>query len=243
MRAQTQYLRDSSALGCFEVNVDNSLVMPSWLNSWKQQLTSEKFEISSSHNEALARLMPFLLCGEQSAIQVFGTEISRLQGSSWSKSIRLLKSIESDEYAHEEALQTLSSLLMQPTDLNDIKRRARHFYIRLGNTKGMTEHFARVAQLDACVCIIMNAISKSDLGKNSLATQLVDKIKKDEARHVGVSKKHFHYLGGDEATLKRNKRDVSKKLVALLQTEADSFESLGVDSDILFRKLTNARQR
>ena len=243
MNEQAQFLTESDAFGCFEVNIDDSLIMPAWVDSWRQQISNEKFTISSRHNEALARLMPFLLCGEQSAIQVFGAEVERLRDSSWSKSIRLLKSIESDEYAHEEALQTLSSLLMQPSDLNDIKRRARHFYIRLGNTKGMTEHFARVAQLDACVCIIMNAISNSDLGKNSLATQLVDRIKKDEARHVGVSKKHFHYLGGDETILKRNKRDVSNKLVALLQTEADSFESLGVDSDILFRKLTNARQR
>lgn len=242
MSTQPQYSTEPNAFGCFEVNVDDSLIMPSWLNSWKQQITSVKFDISSRHNEALARLLPFLLCGEQSAIQVFGAEVDRLRDSSWSKSISLLESIESDEYAHEEALQTLSSLLMKPNDLNNLRRKASLFYIRLGNTKGMTEHFARVAQLDACVCIIMNEISKSDLGKRSLATQLLLRIKKDEARHVAVSKKHYYYLGGDEATLKQNKREVSNKLVALLRTEADSFESLGVDSDVLFRKLENARQ-
>lgn len=242
MSTQSQRLTESNVFGCFDVDVSDHLVMPSWLNSWRQQILTETFNISSRHNEALARLLPFMLCGEQSAIQVFGAEVERLRGNSWSKSISLLENIESDEYAHEEALQTLSSLLMQPNDLSDLKQKARHFYIKLGNTRGMTEHFARVAQLDACVCIIMNEISNSDLGKKSLVTQLLARIKKDEARHVAVSTKHFHYLGGDEGALQESKRDVSAKLVALLRTETEAFESLGVDSDLLFRRLENARR-
>ena len=242
MNKHLQYLTKSNAFGCFEVSVNDSLVVPAWVDLWRQKVSSEKFSISSRHNEALARLMPFLLCGEQSAIQVFGAEVDRLRESGWSKSVDLLKDIESDEYGHEMALRTLSQLLMQPADLGSIKRQAQHFYLKLGNTAGMTEHFARVAQLDACACIIMNEISNSDLGQNSPVSQLLNRIKKDEARHVNISKKHFLHLGGVESTLKENGHEISEKLVALLRTEADSFESLGVDSDQLFRKLTNARQ-
>jgi len=242
MSSQPQTLTESNAFSCFKVNVDMNLEMPAWLNSWNQQIADGDFKINSRHNEAMARLMPFLLCGEQSAIQVFGSEVERLRGGSWSKSINLLESIESDEYAHEQALRNLSSLLMKPDDIDGLKRKARHFYMKLGRTTGMAEHFARVAQLDACVCIIMNEIAKSDLGKNNLAAQLLDRIKKDEARHVGVSRKHYHYLGGDEEMLKRNKSEISNKLVSLLSTEAESFESLGVDSDILFRKLVGVKQ-
>lgn len=242
MNKQLPYLTKSNAFGCFEVNVDDSLVVPAWVDIWRQKVTNEKLILSSRHNEALARLMPFLLCGEQSAIQVFGTEVDRLRDSTWSKSIGHLKDIESDEYGHEMALRTLSQLLMQPSDLSAIKRQARHFYLQLGTTSGMVEHFARVAQLDACACIIMNEISNSDIGQSSPVAQLLNRIKKDEARHVNISKKHYLYLGGVESVLKKSKHEVSEKLVALLSTEADSFESLGVDPDQMFRKLTNARQ-
>lgn len=243
MSAQAKYISEPRSMGCFEVNVEHGLSMPAWLNEWNRQVSQGKFKISQRHEEALARLVPFLLCGEQSAIHVFGSEIERLRSNTLSKSIDLLRSIETDEYAHEQALQTLTSMLMEPTDIKDIKRKARHFYVRLGNTTGMAQHFARVAQLDACVCIIMNAITKCDLGRDNLITQLFERIKKDEARHVAVSKKHFHYLGGDEKMLLDNKYDVSHKLVDLLSTEADSFETLGIDSDLLFSKLAHARQR
>lgn len=242
MNKHLQYLAKSNEFGCFEVSVNDSLLVPAWVDVWRQKVSHDKISMSSRHNEALARLMPFLLCGEQSAIQVFGTEIDRLRDNGWSKSIDLLKEIESDEYGHELALRTLSQLLMQPDDLGSIKRQARHFYLKLGNTAGMTEHFARVAQLDACACIIMNEISNSDLGQSSPVAQLLNRIKQDEARHVNISKKHFLYLGGVESTLKENGHEVSEKLVALLRTEADSFEGLGVDPDQLFRKLKNARQ-
>ncbi len=243
MSAPPEYIKNPNTLRCFDINEVQYSVMPSWLTSWQQELYSSNFKLSSRHEEALARLIPLLLCGEQSAIHVFGSEIERLRGNTWAKSVSLLKEIEIDEHAHEKALQVLSSILMEPTDLRNIKRNARHFYLRLGNTAGVAEHFAQVAQLDACVCIIMNAITKSDLGREHLIAKLFDRIKQDEARHVSVSKKHFYYLGGNRILLSENKSSVSQKLVALLRTEANSFETLGIDPDALFSKLLNARQQ
>jgi hypothetical protein len=232
-----------NSLRCFVVNIEDNFVMPKWITDWKNELASGKFKMRSRHEEALARLIPLLLCGEQSAIHVFGNEVERLRGVTWTDSIELLKEIESDEYVHEHALQTLSSLLAEPEGLNQIKRKSRHFYLKFGRAIGVAEHFDRVAHLDACVCIIMNAITKCDLGKGHIITQLFDRIKKDEARHVYVSNKHSKRLGCDQTLQPENKSIVSSELVSLLRTEADSFESLGIDSDKLFHKLENVRQR
>ena len=237
MSAQPSFLANSNPLRCFKLHIELRSVLPTWFTTWQQQLLSEMFMISSCHEEALARLIPLLLCGEQSAIHVFSREVERLRGTPWSNSIALLKDIESDEYVHEQALQTLSSLLMQPADLCLIKRKARHFYLKIGSTVGVTEHFARVSLLDTCVCKIMNAITQCDLGKRHLITQLFDRIKKDEARHVSVSRKHFQRLGGDRALFTQSKDIVNSQLVSLLRTEANSFETLGIDPDVLFRKL------
>ena len=93
----------------------------------------------------------------------------------------------------------------------------------------MSEHFARISQLDACVCIIMNAITHCDLGKRYLITQLFDRIKKDEARHVSVSRKHFMQLGGDRSSFRQSRDIVSTKLVFLLGTEAESLTQINTE--------------
>ncbi|MFT5396526.1 MAG: hypothetical protein ACI85N_001725 [Gammaproteobacteria bacterium] len=237
MSAQPSYIEQSNNLRCFDVNIDPRTVMPAWFIDWRKGFLSGGSKLSHRHEEALARLIPLLLCGEQSAIHVFGVEVERLRGSPWSSSISLLKDIETDEYAHEQALQTLASMLMEPTDLRSIKRKARHFYISLGTTAGMGEHFARISQLDSCVCIIMNAITQCDLGRTHLIVQLFDHIKKDEARHVSISRKHFLKLGGDRRLFKESNKSIGSKLVTLLATQQDSFEALGIDPDVLFQKL------
>ncbi len=232
----------SNAIRCFDVNIDPNTVMPQWFIKWREQFLNGESKISHRHEEALARLIPILLCGEQSAIHVFGNEVERLRGSKWHTSINLLKNIETDEYAHEQALQTVSSFLMEPADLHRIKRDAQHFYLSLGNTAGMPDHFARISQLDACVCIIMNAITSCDLGKSHLIVKLFERIKKDEARHVSVCRKHFIKLGGDRSSFKENRHAVGTKLVSLLTTQADSFETLGIDPDMMFRKMTHVKE-
>ena len=227
----------SGALRCFDLNIDPGTVMPDWFVSWREQFSGARSTLSYRHEEALARLIPLLLCGEQSAIHVFRSEAERLRGSKWNDSIAALQRIETDEYAHEQALQTLSSSLMEPADLHWIKRAARHFYLGLGTTGGMVEHFARVSQLDACVCIIMNAITHCDLGRHHLITQLFERIKKDEARHVSMCREHFLRLGGDRNLFKESRGAIGKKLVPLLATQAESFENLGIDADRLLQKL------
>jgi len=230
----------SGPLRCFALNIDPDTVMPEWFGAWRGQFLSARWSLGHRHEEALGRLIPLLLCGEQSAIHVFANEVERLRGSKWRDSMAALKRVETDEYAHEQALQALSSCLAKPADLHWIKRAARHFYLGLGITGGMVEHFARVSQLDACVCIIMNAITHCELGRRHPVTQLFERIKQDEARHVSLCRNHYLQLGGDRRMFAQSRGAIGKKLVPLLATEAESFENLGIDAERLFRKLAPA---
>ena len=64
----------SKNLRCFKVDIERYPVMPDWVKDWREELVTGKFKISSRHEEALARLVPLLLCGEQSAVKKEGAK-------------------------------------------------------------------------------------------------------------------------------------------------------------------------
>lgn len=225
-------------LRCFTVEIKPNSVQPAWLSVWRREFAQSKVALSCRQEEAMARLVPLLLCGEQSAIQVFGSEAQRLQGDGWRDSIALLNAIEIDECGHEQALQHLSAMLMVPDDLHRIKRRAQLFYVSIGKTAGLDNHFANISQLDACVALLMHAVANSSLGNGHCIAQLFERIKQDEARHVAVSRQHFLKLGGHKDVFAKTRKTISNALVTLLRGEADSFENLGIDADQLFATLT-----
>jgi|TARA_B110000902_G_scaffold258862_1_gene329279 hypothetical protein len=225
-------------LRCFTVAIKANATQPHWLSVWRREFANTKVALTYRQEEAMARLLPLLLCGEQSAIIVFGGEIERLQGASWHENIALLSSIETDENGHEQALQELSAMLMVPTDLHNIKRRAQLFYLSIGKAAGLDNHFANISQLDACVALVMHAVVNSNLGRGHCIAQLFDRIKIDEARHVAISRQHFLKLGGDKDIFTQSRNTVSRDLVSLLNNEAGSFENLGIDPDQLFSSLT-----
>ena len=75
------------------------------------KLSEQRLAITSSQEEALARLLPALLCGEQSAIAVFHAEALRLSQAARSASLAVFGAIEADEGAHEVSLQILANTL------------------------------------------------------------------------------------------------------------------------------------
>jgi rubrerythrin len=225
-------------LRCFTLAIKPNAGQPGWLSVWRREFANTKVALTDRQEESMARLLPLLLCGEQSAILIFGSEVERLQGASWRESIALLSAIETDEYGHEQALQELSSMLMVPADLHQIKRRAQLFYLSIGKAAGLDNHFANISQLDACVALLMHAVANSGLGRGHCIAHLFDRIKQDEARHVVISRQHFLKLGGDKDIFTQSRNTISHALVSLLSSEASSFENLGIDPDQLFATLT-----
>src|SRR6516225_4844996 len=185
--------------------------------------------------EALGRLLPVLLCGEESAFQVFCREAGRLTDVQYRRSLALARRIAAEELEHEQLLRELRNCCPVADDLATIRLRARRFFLRMAS-RDPALHFARVAALDSGVCVILAAVAKP-LARARVVVDTFNRIRGDEARHVRFSRRHSCELGADPSLLANTAVRVRGELVALLHPLASSFENLGVDSDYLFRRL------
>ena len=150
-------------------------------------------------------------------------------------------SIERDELGHEAVWQSLYGVLPRPADLGPLKRRAALFFARLGRTRTPAEHFAKVSQLDSAVGIIMWHLEHSDAARDPLIEAAAQRIKRDEARHVAISRRYAAALGMPRAEAARLGEQIRGELVALLQPAALDLEGLGIDPDALFRRIAVER--
>jgi hypothetical protein len=193
--------------------------------------------MKTTHREAVARLVPALLCGEQSAVSVFHAEAERLSRKARNVSFSIFRNIEADESLHEAGLQLLCAKLPVPPDLHAIKRRSQRFFLKLGQAKSVKQHFSQVAQLDNAVCILMWHIENSEVGHYPMIGSLIRQIKQDEARHVSISRRHALALGVSRDEYYALGEQVLCGLTKLLAPVADSFETAGVDTDRLFMRI------
>lgn len=186
--------------------------------------------------EALARVLPNLLCGEESSVLVFERERLRMAGEAWRASARLFGEIEAEEEEHAQLLYALRDTLPRPAGDRARRSRARRFFMRLQAADSVAEHFARVAELDACVCVLMSAFADSSVGRPPPLRALFELVRRDERRHVRASRAHVAALGGVVPTGIRE--SVTTALVELLAFEGAAFEALGVDPDRLLGRLS-----
>ena len=99
---------------CFPLRHEHSTALADHANgqrieSWLQAATVSPIHFSDQQTDAMARLLPLLLCGEQSAQLVFNSEIARLAGSEHKLILSCLHGVEADEYRHDLALQQVAS--------------------------------------------------------------------------------------------------------------------------------------
>jgi len=104
-------------------------------------------------------------------------------------------------------------------------------------SRDLTIHFARIAALDSGVCIILSALVRP-VARAPVLAELFNRIRRDEARHVGFSRQHSCRLGANKSLLEDIAIRARAELVTLLYPLANSFEDLGVDADCLFRRVT-----
>jgi hypothetical protein len=192
-------------------------------------------ELAEPQIEALGRLLPALLCGEESSFHVFWREAGRLTDLQFRQSLALARRIAAEELEHERLLRELRNCCPVAHDFATIRLKARRFFLRMAS-RDPALHFARVAGLDSGVCVILAAVAKS-LGRSRVVVDTFNRIRGDEARHVRFSREHSRELGGDPSLLANTAVRVRGELVELLDPLASSFESLGLDADHLFRRL------
>ena len=192
-------------------------------------------ELAEPQIEALGRLLPALLCGEESSFHVFSREASRLTEAALYRSLALARRIAVEELEHEGLLRELRNCCPVPNDLATIRLRARRFFLRMA-CRDHALHFARVAALDSAVCVILAAVTKP-LGRTRVVVEAFNRIRGDEARHVRFSREYSCQLGANKSLLADTAACVRSELVALLYPVASSFEDLGLDADHLFRRV------
>jgi hypothetical protein len=213
------------------MSLSNSPVK-SWLEHHKQC----HFAFSVPHQNALSRLIPLLICGEQSSQWVFYKEKERVKSSQSASANDIvdLERIVSDEICHEQALSSVLAQLPAPDDIKTIRRRSQVFFAGLGKQLTIEEHYAQIVCLDSWVCKLMLAIEKSALPSSHPFVALCRCIKQDEAKHVSIAKKYAKH-----STLSKEQRlrlfgELTQKLHQLLSTERQAFFDIGVDIDALF---------
>jgi len=222
-------------LRCFERPASITSTEDNWFTQWQAQFQTESMSLPTELLESLGQLMPLLMCGEQSAALVFNREANR---STTRRSSELFSEIEADEGIHDDALQSIYLDLPVSPQEAQIKRRAKRFYLTMGGASAPAEEvFAKIEHLDSCVCSIMHSVANGKIGKNHPYTQVFQRIKQDEARHVGISREHLRMLGSDQNLTLESGRDIRSSLVELIRPEADHWEILGVDWDRLEKKI------
>lgn len=223
-----------NGLRCFK-RPDSVATTDSWFTQWQEQFQHDPMRLPTTVLESLGQVMPLLMCGEQSAALVFNREANRSENA---KSAVLFSQIEADEEVHDDALQAIYADLPVSPNEAAIKRRAKRFYVAMGSDRAPADElFAGIVHLDSCVCAIMGAVEKSKLGKNHPYAQVIQRIKLDEARHVGVSRQHLRWLGSDPMRTSELGDDIRTKLADLLRPETDHWETLGVDWDKLEKQI------
>jgi hypothetical protein len=199
------------------------------------ELRDSLCELAGPQIQALGRLLPALLCGEESSFHVFWREAGRLTDVQFRPSLALARRIATEELEHERILRELRNCFPVPDDLASIRLRARGFFLRMAS-RDPALHFAKVAALDSGVCVILAAVTKP-LARARVIVNTFNRIRWDEARHVRFAREHSRELGADKSLLSDTAARVRSELVDLLYPLASSFEDLGLDADGLFRRV------
>ena len=188
----------------------------------------------------LGRLLPTLLCGEESSVLVFAGERERLGREGLSRSRDLFARIAREEEDHALLLGALRDQLPAPDDLGAVRSRSRRMLMRMGAAGGVADHFARIAELDACVCMVMSGLLSTPLRRQPTMRALLRFIRSDERRHVRAARRHIATLTRDRVDDLEAREWVRDELTRLLAFVGDSLEALSVDPDALFRRIRSA---
>lgn len=172
----------------------------------------------------LADALPFLRCGEESAVHAFGRRLTLVAGRAEQTA---LDAITADEQRHAAWLEALAAALPTPTAPPDAVAMAAFFRGLL--TRDPALHFARIAALDLAVCAILRPLA-APRGGLAAAPEVVAglaSIRRDEARHVRVARHCAATLGFAAAGQRSLDLAMRAELAGLLGPVQASLARLG----------------
>lgn len=161
---------------------------------------------------ALATLLRFLLCGEESATHAFGDS---LRHSLADAERAALEVIAREEAAHAWLIGQWTTRLPGTPVAFDVDA-TRRFFRRL-QTRNSALHFARVAALDALVCRLLSRLIRgAALAPYAGLRAGLSRIRSDEIEHVRISRAHAMHQGMGPAGFSAVAVDVGARLDVLL---------------------------
>ena len=175
---------------------------------------------------ALSETLPFLRCGEESAIHAFSR---RLIGQKADAGQMELDSIAEDETRHAAWLESLAAALPAPQQASEPEQMAGFFRRLL--TRHRPLHFAQIASLDLAVCALLRPLTVSQSAIHC-APQVhagLCSIRSDEARHVRVARNIARNLGWTKSQQHKLDLSIREQLAALLVPIESSLLRLGID--------------
>lgn len=170
-------------------------------------------QLSDANAQDLANALPFLACGEESAVHAFSGSLLRDIDADEKK---VMAVIADDELRHAIWLERLRQVLPAPNLSLPVDSMA-HFFKRLLTRKAAL-HFARVAALDRAVCQLLAPILHAHAGLAAapeIRAGLLS-IARDEARHVQIAKTTALRLGLPMQELNQVYRTIDQQLWRLL---------------------------
>ncbi|MEY2942385.1 MAG: hypothetical protein RLY97_399 [Pseudomonadota bacterium] len=187
--------------------------------------------LADDHAVALARLVPVLGCGEEAAALAFDGLAENCRENPAAQIA--LNLIAAEERIHERMMQSLSAGLPHIAEQGDILRRAQRLHIQLG-VGSARHHLAKIAALDAAVCTVLSRLLRRNgpLAGDPVVYHLLSRIRRDEARHVALSRS-LALATGNAADLRDDCAAARRALADILMLEAGAFETLGVDPAVL----------
>jgi len=194
-----------------------------------------RLRLRPAHANALAELLPVLLCGEESA----ALAMDHIAGSrdAQDEMRAALARIALDELEHQALLQRIRAALPVPHDDPELHAAMRRFFMRLASRDPAT-HCARIAAVDSAVCLLLGDLRRRrrPIALEPTLNTVVARIHRDEARHVAVMSRYAAELprshGGHDDVI-----EARHGLTRLLERRAVAMEDLGVDPDRLFKSL------
>lgn len=179
---------------------------------------------------ALARLIQLLGCSEEAAYLGF----TRLHDC-MPQARRYLQRVAADELEHEALLAGLGAVLprVEPNEAALTALRCLHTWI---GTLEMRHRCMAIAALDSATCLLLSRLLRSDcdLLRDSRVVAVLSRIRKDEARHVRITRE-IALRPGRNASLAPIAARVRFALADALRNAADDWETVGLDADTLLR--------
>jgi hypothetical protein len=196
--------------------------------------------LRTRHAEALAQLMPLLLCGEESAALAFTqfAELAVLDGNARAQ----LSRMRFEEERHEVWLTRLRLGLPAPKPERGLQRIVRHFFLAIREPE-VGAHLGRIASLDSAVCVILGALRhpRCALAADADLRRLLTRIHFEEAGHSRTASYYARIFGASD--LRWLAIDTRERLTRLLALRAVAFDQVGVCPDRLSRRLLQVPRR